>query len=151
MPRALTAAMLVLCISASAGSACVQGRQLTDQEAKQIAEQITAKFVTAWNRGDAEAVSKLFSEHPSYLPALGPVWDSQEAIKNGISPRINMKIAEKLLEAHAAGDNVWATGEWTLTPASGSPIAGRYAWIAVPEGGDWRFRLQISNVAPPPK
>ena len=59
-----------------------------------------------------------------------------------------MKLTEKLLEAHAAGDAVWATGEWTLAPADGQPITGRYAWVAVPEGNNWRLRMQISNVIP---
>jgi hypothetical protein len=79
--------MLVLCLIGSA--AAQQGRSLSDQEASKIAEGLTATYVATWNAGDAEALSKLFSANqPRYLPALGPIWDSQEAIKNGVAARI---------------------------------------------------------------
>ena len=85
MRPAFTGSMLVLCLIGSA--AAQQGRSLSDQEASKIAEGLTATYVATWNAGDAEALSKLFSAN-RYLPALGPIWDSQEAIKNGVAARI---------------------------------------------------------------
>jgi uncharacterized protein (TIGR02246 family) len=148
MARILTA-VIALWI---AGTALAQPTHLSEQQARQIAEQLSEKYVTAWNAGDAGALANLFSDHPSVLPGLGGgVWDSREAIKTAIAPRMNVKLTETLLEAHAAGDIVWATGEWTAAPTNGSPFQGRIARIAVLEGNDWRIRLQMSNVAAAPK
>jgi uncharacterized protein (TIGR02246 family) len=134
------------------GSALAQQAPLSDQQAQQIAQQLDEKYVAAWNAGDADALVNLFSEHPSVLPGLGGgMWASREAIKNAIATRMNSKLTETLVEAHAAGNIVWSTGEWTATPANGAPFQGRVARIVVQEGNDWKIRMQMSNVAALPK
>jgi uncharacterized protein (TIGR02246 family) len=143
------AGIVALCI---VGTASAQPAHLSEQQARQIAEHLDENYVAAWNAHDPDALANLFSEHPSVLPGLGGgVWDSREAIKAAIAPRMNVRLTETLLEAHAAGDIVWTIGEWTATPATGAPFQGRVARIAVLEGDDWRIRMQMSNVAVAPK
>jgi uncharacterized protein (TIGR02246 family) len=137
---------MILCL---AGTASGQPAPLSEQQARQVAEQLSEKYVTAWNAGDPAALANLFSEHPSVLLSSRGPWYSRDAIKNGFAPK--SKLTETLLEAHAAGDIVWFTAEWTASPANGTPSQGRSARIAVQEGNDWRIRMQMANVAVAPK
>jgi len=52
------------------------------------------------------------------------------------------------------GNEIWWNGEWntTLQGQNGGPIQlrGYFANIVVREGDDWKVRLDIWNVTPPP-
>jgi hypothetical protein len=52
------------------------------------------------------------------------------------------------------GNEMWWNGEWntTLQGQNGGPIQlkGYFANIVVREGDDWKVRLDIWNVTPPP-
>lgn len=148
--RAVVAGAMLVCFIGSASAQ--QGRSLSEQEASQAAESMTATYVSKFNAGDAEGVSGLFGDDAVYLNPVGAVMTSREAIKNGFAARMKNgqpKLSEKVIEAHAVGNAVWAAGEWTLAPTDAKETTGHYAWIMVPEGNNWRFRMLISNVTPP--
>jgi uncharacterized protein (TIGR02246 family) len=148
--RASVVGTLLICIAGSASAQ--QSRSLSEQEALRAAEAMTETYVSKFNAGDADGVSRLFGDNAVYLNPVGAVMTSREAIKNGFATRMKNgqpKLSEKVIEAHAIGDAVWVAGEWTLTPIDAKETTGHYAWIMAPEGNDWRFRMLISNLTPP--
>ena len=149
MRRRLFLGIAMVCI---ASSALAQQDRTPEQEAREAAESMIAAYVSTWNAGDAEGISKLYRDDGVWLTPVGTVLTSREAIKSQVAARMKNgqpKLSEKLIEAHPAGNNVWATGEWTLMPTDGHEVSGHFAWIMVPEGHNWLLRMQISKITPP--
>jgi hypothetical protein len=53
-----------------------------------------------------------------------------------------------------AGNEIWETGDWTviLQAQNGPPVhlQGHNAFVDIREGDDWKVRMEIFNVTPPP-
>jgi uncharacterized protein (TIGR02246 family) len=152
--RALMPSAFALCLAT--GSVLAQGSTVSEQDARQAADSAAKKFETAYNAGDAAGIASLFAESGTYLTPGGTVLSGsdRQAIERAIAGRMKAGWTSetvKITEAHAAGNAVWATGEYGLTgtgQSSGKQISGHFAEVLTRDGNDWRFRMLIANLTP---
>jgi uncharacterized protein (TIGR02246 family) len=116
----------------------------------------------AYNNNDAEAIAAIFTEDAVFVTPQGSIFGSGA---------IEKFYAERLQKVHfsnhiikfdpdsphvigTAGNEMWATGEWSVTiqGQSGGPIQIKGYWGATKarEGDTWKTRLDVYNVTPHP-
>ncbi len=123
--------------------------------ATKIATDTSAKWVAAYDAGDAAAIAALFSADGTFDAPSGAVIKGREAIMKALAGRIKAGWTSETIsvrEAHAAGDAIWATGEYSLTGSGeveGKHASGNFGEVFVRDGDDWRLVLLTANVIPP--
>jgi uncharacterized protein (TIGR02246 family) len=150
MSRTIASCLFAVCL---VSPLLAQERGLSEADARKVADTMSAKYESTFNAADAAGLSNLFSEDGTYLPASGPVLTGRQAIQDSAATRFQsgkakLELAEKVLEAHPAGDAVWATGEWTSASTDGKEFRGHFAFVLVPDGRDWSIRMAISSLTP---
>ena len=139
-----------------------QQKEMVDPK---IAEQLIAlakKFDDAFNNNDAAAVAALFTEDAVLVTDTGLVY-GREAIEKHLADLLQkFRFSDHIGKADqysphtigTAGNEMWATGEWSCTVRgeSGGPIQSKGYWSAiyVREGNVWKKRMDIYNVTPAP-
>ena len=152
MLRALMPSVLVVCLAGPV--LAEQGHAVSDQTAQQAAESLAKKFETAYNAGNAAEIASLFAEDATFLTQAGTVLSDRQAIEKAFASRMKAGWTDetiKIIEAHAAGDAVWGTGEYTVKgtgQSSGKKISGHFAEVLMPDGNEWRYRMLIGNINP---
>lgn len=150
----ITGALAVLCIIVGPARAQQAGSAMSEQAAHDAAEALGRQFVTDYNAGQAGRLAGLFAEDAHYYTPNGATFRGRREIENALAGRIKAGWTNetvKVLEAHPAGDAVWAVGEYAIAgtgPNSGKRIEGKFAEVLAKEGPDWRFRMLIANIRP---
>ncbi len=151
MRRTLIPSMLAICL---AGPVLAQGPAVSEQDAQQAANTISKKFETAYNAGDAAGIASLFADGGTYLTPGGTVLSDRQAMATAIAGRIKAGWTNetvKVTAAHAAGDAVWAIGEYAIMGTgqnSGKQISGHFAEVLTRSGPEWRFSMLMANLTP---
>jgi ketosteroid isomerase-like protein len=130
-----------------------------------IIEQLNAKYKNydeAYNNNDAAAMGAFFTEDGVLVTDRGPIY-GREAIKKhfadvfqkfNFSNHIGKPDQYSPHIIGTAGNEIWATGEWSLTIKGQNfgPIEEKGYWteIYVREGDAWKVRMQTWNVTPAP-
>jgi uncharacterized protein (TIGR02246 family) len=123
--------------------------------AMKVTEDASAKWMAAFNANDARRIAALFTPEGVFLPASAKEFKGREAIEKALAGRMPAgwtKEAGSVHEAHAAGDMIWATGEYELIGSgemSGKHFGGLFSEVFVKDGKDWRILLLTANAAPP--
>lgn len=139
-------ALFVLTISASTTCA---------QDAKTTADEFAAKWVAAYDAGDATAVAALFTPDGVFNAPSGVVVKGREAIEKAVAGRMKAGWTKETVttnDAGAAGNAVWAAGDYVLSGSgevAGKQTGGRYGWVVVREGDAWHVAMLTANVSPP--
>ena len=136
--------------------------QQTNSSDQQLREQlvpVSKKVADAWNNNDAAALAALYTEDAIKVTPQGPIHGRQAIEKwlaqvcKNLHPKNYISKTDSLRIIGTA-DNIAANGEWsqTLQGKNGEPIPlkGYWAAIYVREGDDWKCRLDVFNVTPPP-
>jgi uncharacterized protein (TIGR02246 family) len=145
--RLLASSLLILATSfpASAGDMAMK-----------VAEDWAAKWVSAYNAGDAQSIGAMFQDDGIFLPALTVQLKGREEIENALAARMRTgwtKETASINEAHALGDIIWVTGEYMVSGSgkmSGRQFGGFFSEVLVKDGDNWRAVLLTAN-APPSK
>ncbi len=152
MRRTLIPSMLVLCF---AGPVLAQQEPaVSEQDAQQAANTISKKFETAYNAGDAAGIASLFADGGTYLTPGGTVLSNRQAMEKALAGRMKAGWTQetvKVTGAHAAGDAVWAIGEYSIMGTgqnSGKQISGHFAQVLTRSGPEWRFIMLMANLTP---
>jgi uncharacterized protein (TIGR02246 family) len=137
--------------------------QQKDTVDPQIIEQLNAlpkKFAAAFNNNDGAAVAALYTEDAVYVTPEGPIYGREAIEKHYVDLFQKLHFSNFISKPDqyhnigTAGNEVWVNGEWNNTAQgqTGGPIQlkGYWANIQVREGDDWKIRLDIFNVTPPP-
>jgi ketosteroid isomerase-like protein len=138
---------------------------MKDTPDSQLREQLYATvntFDKAFNNNDAAALAALFTDDAVLVTDTGLIY-SLEAIekyyadlpqKFHFSDHIGKVDQYSPHTIGTAGNEAWATGEWSCTVRgeSGGPIEVKGYWSAIyaSEGDTWKIRMDTYNVAPAP-
>ena len=123
--------------------------------ATEAASKLAEAWDTAYNDGKPAGVAALFAAGSVFVTPAGTLLHDHAAIENAIGGRLKAGWTTEnitVIEAHPAGDDVWALLNYTITgsgPNAGKQIGGYAGELLVREGSDWRFRLVIANLKPP--
>ena len=136
--------------------------QQTNTPDQQLREQLVPlgkKNDDAWNNNDAAALAAIYTEDGIKVTDQGPIHGRQALEKwyaelfKTWHPK-NYILKTDSLRIIGTADNIAANGEWSMTlqGKNGEPIPlkGYWAAIYVREGDDWKCRLDVFNVTPPP-
>ena len=139
-------ARLVLIISASAAWA---------EDAKKTADDFAAKWVAAYDAGDAAALAGMFTKDGVFNAPSGAVVKGREAIEKALAGRMKAGWTKETVttnDAGAAGNAVWAAGDYALFGSgevAGKQTGGHFGWVIVRDGEVWRIVMLTANVSPP--
>src|SRR5947208_13946643 len=138
--------LFVLIISAS--TACAQ-------DAKKTADDFATKWVATYDAGDAPALAALFTQDGVFNAPSGAALKGREAIEKALAGRMKAGWTKETVttnDAGAAGNAVWAAGEYALVGSgevAGKQTGGRFGWVLVRDGEVWRVKMLTANVSPP--
>ena len=138
--------LFVLIISAS--TACAQ-------DAKKTADDFGAKWVAAYDAGDAKALAGLFTPNGVFNAPSGAVVKGREAIEKALAGRMKAGWTKETVttnDAGAAGNAIWAAGDYALFGSgevAGKQTGGHFGWVIVRDGDAWHVAMLTANVIPP--
>ncbi len=124
------------------------------QDANKSAEEFAAKWVAAYDGGDATAVAALFTEDGVFNAPSGAVLRGREVIAKALAGRIKAGWTKETVTTTAAGtvgSAIWAAGDYTLLgtgDADGKQASGHFGWVLVRDGDAWRIAMLTANVTP---
>ena len=139
-------ALVVLIVSAS--TACAQ-------DAKKTADDFGAKWVAAYDAGDAKALAGLFTPNGVFNAPSGAVVKGREAIEKALAGRMKAGWTKETVttnDAGAAGNAIWAAGDYALFGSgevAGKQTGGHFGWVIVRDGDAWHVAMLTANVTPP--
>jgi uncharacterized protein (TIGR02246 family) len=115
----------------------------------------------ALNNDDPAAYAALFTRDAVYVTTEGPLLTGRQAIQKYFTElyqwwhpknHITKVDGNAYHLTGTAGNEVWATGEWSETGQGKNgepiPIKGHWASILVREADDWKVRMAAVNVTP---
>src|SRR6202049_1353275 len=138
--------LFVLIISVS--TACAQ-------DAKKTADDFAAKWVAAYDAGDAAALAGLFTQDGVFNAPSGAVVKGREAIEKALAGRMKAGWTKETVttnDAGAAGNAVWAGGGFALIGSgevAGKQTGGHFGWVIVRDGDAWHVGRVLGHVLPP--
>jgi ketosteroid isomerase-like protein len=142
--------------------AFAQQKDTVDPQIRQQIDAFDKKIGEAYSKNDAAAVAALFTEDGVLVRPQGTVYGREAIEKLYVDTFQKVHLSNDITKAdqnspHSigmAGNEIWETGEWSVTfqGQKGPPIQlkGYNAFVDIREGDDWKIRMQIFNVAPPP-
>jgi uncharacterized protein (TIGR02246 family) len=125
------------------------------QDAKKTADDFATKWVAAYDAGDAAALAALFTPDGVFNAPSGAALKGRYAIEKALAGRMTAgwtKETVTTIDAAAAGNAVWAAGEYALSGSgeqAGKQTGGRFGWVLVRDGDAWRVAMLTANVTPP--
>jgi uncharacterized protein (TIGR02246 family) len=125
------------------------------QDAKKTAVDFAAKWVTAYDAGDAAALAALFTQDGVFNAPSGAVVKGRDAIEKALAGRMKAGWTKETVtttDAGLAGSAVWAAGEYGLLGSdevAGKQSSGHFGWVLVRDGDAWHVAMLTANVTPP--
>ena len=158
MKMRLLLALVGLAISFAVPTFAQQKDAVADPQTKILG--ILKAYDEGENKNYAAAIAALFTEDAVFVTDRGPV-NGRQAIETwytdlylGWHPKnhITRFDGNALHLIGTAGNELWATGEWSETGQgkTGGPIQVKGYWSAIfiREGDDWKIRVLTWNVTP---
>lgn len=143
MLRSSHLAFLVLAVAATLG-----GRPARADEVRDAVEAGNKAFVAAFLRGDAAAISQLYTESAQVIGPGEPVARGRAAIAAAWQKAIDAGVKDVKLETaqvESAGDLAYETGTVQLVAKDGKVTQARYVVVWKREGGRWKLHRDIWN------
>ena len=125
------------------------------QDAKKTADDFAAKWVTAYDAGDAAALAALFTQDGVFNAPSGAVLKGRDAIEKALAGRIKAGWTKETIttnDAAMAGSAIWAAGGYGLLGSgevAGKQTGGHFGWVLVRDGDAWHAAMLTANVTPP--
>jgi uncharacterized protein (TIGR02246 family) len=143
MLRSRHLAFLILGISLSLVSRAARADELRD-----AVEASNRAFIAAFLRGDAAAVSQLYTENAQVIAPGEPVAKGRAAIAAAWQKSIDSGVKDVSLttaELESAGDLAVETGTVRLVAKDGKVTQARYVVVWKREGDRWKLHRDIWN------
>ena len=121
---------------------------------KTIAQRLDDKWIEAFNKKDAAALTALYTADAVLLPhgKDQPIIGANN-IRNFMDGMIKEKLENLVLPVAQANmldqKSLYQVGTWAAD-AGGQHVTGTYMSVVVQEGGDWKYRADTWNQMPPP-
>jgi uncharacterized protein (TIGR02246 family) len=147
-PMKLRSLLTLFALLVSAYSACAQ-------DARKTADDFAAKWVAAYDAGDAAALAGMFTQDGVFNAPSGAVIKGREAIEKALAGRMKAGWTKETVttnDAGAAGNAIWAAGDYALSGSgevAGKQTGGHFGWVLVREGDAWRVTMLTANVSSP--
>jgi len=125
------------------------------QDAMKVANELGAKWETAYNSGDAGAIAAMFTPDGVFSAPSGAVLKGHEAIEKAIGGRIKAGWTSETVtvkDAGMVGNGVWAVGDYAITGSgdnAGKQTGGHFGEVLVRDGDAWHVVMLTANAAPP--
>lgn len=130
------------------------------QDPKSITEQGLAKWADAYNKGDAAALTALYTNDATLMPdgVAQPVI-GEAAIRKFFDGWLQQRLTNVAIPLTAAKliDNktIWAAGTWSgdVPGQNGGPdmhVGGTWMSLTTLQGNDWKLSADTWNMLPPP-
>jgi len=159
MKTRLVVALVGLVISFALPTFAQQKDKVDPQTIEQLAA-LPKKFAVAFNNNDAAALAALYTEDAVLVWESGPIYGREAIEKYLVDVFKQVHFSNQVAKPDSphiigtTGNEMWWNGEWSNTIKGDNwgpkDQKGYFANILVREGGDWKVRLDISNVTPPP-
>jgi uncharacterized protein (TIGR02246 family) len=133
-----------------------------DPQLRQALEALGKREDEAFNNNDAAAIAATFTEDAVYVTPQGPIY-GREAIEKYYEDRLQkLHFSNHIVKFDpdsphvigTAGNEMWATGEWSVTiqGQNGPAIQLQGYWGATKarEGDTWKTRMDVYNITPRP-
>jgi uncharacterized protein (TIGR02246 family) len=136
------------------GIATVPALAETAADAQKIAGAIESQWLAFYNAGNAAGIAGLFTPNGTYATPSGAVLTGPDAIEKAYAGRIKAgwtKETMTVIDTHAAGTAAWVTGAYSLIGSaenSGKQLDGHFTLGLVQDGGAWKVRTLVANLAP---
>jgi uncharacterized protein (TIGR02246 family) len=117
-------------------------------EVRDAVEAGNRAFITAFLRGDAQAVADLYTETAQVIAPGAPVARGRSAIAAAWQKSINAGVKDIALntaEVESAGDLAIETGVVRLVGRDGGVSEGRYVVVWKRTNGQWKLHRDIWN------
>ncbi|MFQ5823866.1 MAG: YybH family protein [bacterium] len=148
--------VLILCIALFS---CVrpESEELDLVQLRKAIEETNAKFVEAFNQGDAAAVVALYTEDASILPPNNEMIQGREGVQqfwNGAMQMGIKNVALTTVDLNGSGNLVYEIGRYSLTiqPEGQEVMKDSGKYIVVwkhQEDGTWKLHTDIWNTSMP--
>ena len=123
-------------------------------DAKTIAQRLDDKWIEAFNKKDAAALTALYTADAVLLPQGKdqPIIGANN-IRNFMDEMIKEKLENMVLPVAEANmldqKSLYQAGTWAAD-VGGQHVTGTYMSVVVQEGADWKYRADTWNMMPPP-
>ena len=123
-------------------------------DAKTIAQRLDDKWLEAFNKKDAAALTALYTADAVLLPQGKdqPIIGANN-IRNFMDEMIKEKLEHMVLPVAEANmldqKSLYQAGTWAAD-VGGQHVTGTYMSVVVQEGADWKYRADTWNMMPPP-
>ena len=118
-------------------------------------KQAVAAFVTAFNKGDAASIAKMYSADAQVFPPNSEVVRGAEGIEKLWKGAMTMGVKSVKLtpvEIEAHGTSAHETGTYSMLAADGKEVdRGKYIVIWKKDGTAWKLHRDIWNSSVPAK
>ena len=136
---------------------CAKPEKLDLEAVRKAIEEVNARWIEAFNRGDAAGVAALYTEDATVLPPNGEMVQGRQGIRNFWSGAIRMGLKDPSVTTVAvggSGDTAYEIGKYTLKiqPAGqeGVTESGKYVVVWKRQAdGTWKLRADIWNSSMP--
>ena len=123
-------------------------------DAKTIAQRLDDKWIEAFNKKDAAALTSLYTADAVLLPqGSGQPIIGESNIRKFMDEMIKAKLDNMVLPVAEANmldqKSLYQAGTWAAD-AAGQRVAGTYLSVIVQDGADWKYRADTWNMMPPP-
>jgi uncharacterized protein (TIGR02246 family) len=121
---------------------------------KTIAQRLDDKWLEAFNKKDAAALTALYTADAVLLPQGKdqPIIGANN-IRNFMDEMIKEKVEHMVLPVAEANmldqKSLYQAGTWAAD-VGGQHVTGTYMSVVVQEGADWTYRADTWNMMPPP-
>ena len=130
------------------------------QDAKSIAEKGSAQWLEAYNKGDAAALTALYTSDAALMPdSVAKPIIGEAAIRKFFDGWLQQRLSNGsilLVEARPIdASHIWATGTWSgdIPGQNGGPathVGGTWLNVVTLQGNDWKLSADTWNMMPPP-
>ena len=131
-----------------AAAAMLASHPARADEVRDAVEAGNKAFMAAFLRGDAAAVSQLYTENAQVIAPGEPVAKGRTAIAAAWQKSIDSGVKDVALttgDVESAGDLAYETGTAQLTAKDGKVTQARYLVVWKREGGRWKLHRDIWN------
>jgi uncharacterized protein (TIGR02246 family) len=136
--------------------AMVAGSTLVAQQQDADIDRLVQQYVSAWNKGDANALAAMFVDNAMRTAQEDQIAVGKQAIqgfyaKNFAGDGKGTKLTVKQGRTQSVGADVrLQEGTWELTGGTQGPQRGRYLNTMVRQGGEWKLAAIATIPDPPP-
>lgn len=124
------------------------------EDAKTIAQRLDNKWLDAFNKKDAAALTDLYTADAVLLPqgTAEPIIGT-EKIRRFMDQMVKENIENMVLPGTQANmldpKSLYSAGTWAAD-SGGQKINGTYLSVIVQDGTSWKYRADTWNMMPPP-